>query len=334
MRIDKLAQNRISEDLPKLLESKYGAHKHFEYFMADLERSRLFCCENDNTSTQSFVGYDEDKIVAHISLIKDKRLSQNEAFFGFMEFSDNAESFNLLWDALVSEARSQGITVLKGPVNGSVWHQYRCVTKSDGTDPFTTEPICEPFYFTHLVSNKPSAEIQYYSAYREPFDIVLKLIDHQALEKMSNLGFAMNEIKNMTPELLQTIAKISRSVFSQNWGYTELNEKEFIQLYSLSKMSAHLNSLYALYRGDEMIGFCSTSEEDKKTLILKTICILPKYQSLGLGNALAYKIHHDAKERGYTRMIYALMREGNSIKNFPKEEAVIFRHYSAFEFKI
>lgn len=334
MKIDRLAPNTISEDLPKLIESKYGRYKHFEYFMNDLERSRLFCCENDNTSTQSFAGYDGDKLITHVSLIKDKRLNRSEAFFGFIEFPDDAESFNLLWDSLVNEARSQGISILKGPVNGSVWHQYRCITKSDGADPFTTEPICEPYYFTRLVSKKPLAEIQYYSAYREPFDIVLRLIDRKALEKMSDLGFAMNEIKEITPELLQIIAKVSRSVFSQNWGYTELNEKEFIQLYSLNKMSAHLNSLYALYRGSEMIGFCSTSEEDKKTLILKTICILPKYQGLGLGNALAYKIHQDAKKRGYTRMIYALMREGNSIKNFPKEEAVIFRHYAAFEFQI
>lgn len=334
MKIDRLAPNTISEDLPKLLESKYGRYKHFEYFMNDLERSRLFCCENDNTSTQSFAGYNGDKLITHVSLIKDKRLNRSEAFFGFIEFPDDAESFNLLWDSLVNEARSQGISILKGPVNGSVWHQYRCITKSDGADPFTTEPICEPYYFTRLVSKKPLAEIQYYSAYREPFDIVLRLIDRKALEKMSDLGFAMNEIKEITPELLQIIAKVSRSVFSQNWGYTELNEKEFIQLYSLNKMSAHLNSLYALYRGSEMIGFCSTSEEDKKTLILKTICILPKYQGLGLGNALAYKIHQDAKKRGYTRMIYALMREGNSIKNFPKEEAVIFRHYAAFEFQI
>lgn len=334
MKIDRLAPNTISEDLPKLLESKYGRYKHFEYFMNDLERSRLFCCENDNTSTQSFAGYDGDKLITHVSLIKDKRLNRSEAFFGFIEFPDDVESFNLLWDSLVNEARSQGIFILKGPVNGSVWHQYRCITKSDRTDPFTTEPICEPYYFTRLVSKKPLAEIQYYSAYREPFDIVLRLIDRKALEKMSDLGFAMNEIKEITPELLQIIAKVSRSVFSQNWGYTELNEKEFIQLYSLNKMSAHLNSLYALYRGSEMIGFCSTSEEDKKTLILKTICILPKYQGLGLGNALAYKIHQDAKKRGYTRMIYALMREGNSIKNFPKEEAVIFRHYAAFEFQI
>lgn len=334
MEIKKLERNKISDDLPDLLKSKYGNRKHFEVFMNDLERSRLFCCENKNTSTQSFAGYDSGKLVSHISLIKDERLDPSEAFFGFMEFDVKSESFDLLWTSLVDEARSQGISLLKGPVNGSVWHQYRCVTKSDGSDFFTAEPICEPYYYTHLVSKKPSAEIQYYSAYREPFDIVLRLIDRMALVKMRVAGFVIEEIQQMTPELLRTIADISKKVFSKNWGYTELNEQEFIQLYSLDKMSLHLNSLYALYRGNEMIGFCSTCREDERTLILKTICIMPKYQGLGLGNALAYKIHEDAKGRGYTKMIYALIREGNSIKNFPKESAVIFRNYSAYEFTI
>ena len=61
---------------------------------------------------------------------------------------------------------------------------------------------------------------------------------------------------------------------------------------------------------------------------------MPPYQGLGLGNALAYKIHFDAKNEGFKKIIYALIRDGNNIKNFPKEEAVIFRHYAAFEFQI
>jgi len=334
MRINKLAPNTISKDFSELLKGKYGLQKHFEFFFSNIEDSKVFCYENENISMQSFAGYEGEKIVAHISLIRDRRLKGTEAFFGFMEFPNDIESFHLLWDSLVNEARLYGITVLKGPINGSVWHQYRCTMISDGTDPFIAEPICELFYSSFLLSEKPSVKIEYYSAYREPFDIVLDLIDYKAFEKMSHLGFAINEIRNITPELFGTIANISRLVFYQNWSYTELNEKEFIRLYSLNKISTHLSSLYTLYKGNEMIGFCSTVEEDKRTLILKTICILPKYQGYGLGNALAYKIHQNAKERGYTRIIYALMREGNNIKNFPKEKAVIFRHYVAFEFQI
>jgi len=74
--------------------------------------------------------------------------------------------------------------------------------------------------------------------------------------------------------------------------------------------------------------------ENKQTLILKTICILPEYQGLGLGNALAYKIHLDAQKEGFKKVIYALIREDNKVKNFPKDDTLIFRRYAAFEFKI
>ena len=99
-------------------------------------------------------------------------------------------------------------------------------------------------------------------------------------------------------------------------------------------MTTDLNALYLLYKGEDIIGFCSTYKEDETTLILKTICILPQYQGKGLGNALAYKIHFDAKKDGFKKIIYALIREGNDIKKFPKEEAVVFRRYAAFEFSI
>ena len=144
----------------------------------------------------------------------------------------------------------------------------------------------------------------------------------------------IKETKKVGLEELGTIAGISRAVFHESWGYTELNEKEFMHLYSSKKMSEHLNSLYLLYKGTEIIGFCSTSRQDEHTLICKTICLLPRYQGLGLGNALAYQVHVDAEKAGFQKIIYALIREGNSIQNFPKEDAVIFRRYAGFEFSI
>jgi len=163
---------------------------------------------------------------------------------------------------------------------------------------------------------------------------VLRVIDKAALEKMQDLGFSIMETKTVGLEEMRKITDISKTVFSGSWGYTELNEKEFMQLYSSEKMTAHLNSLYLLYKGNEIIGFCSTSREDDQTLICKTIAVLPQYQGMGLGNALAYQVHIDAEKAGFKKMIYALIREGNNIKNFPKEEAVFFHQYAAFEFNI
>ena len=324
----------VTSDLDGLLRDKYGRNKNFDYFFFVFNKAFNFCVNNDNIRFYPIAGFVENKLMAHIALIVDKRLPQGEAFFGFLETPEDASVFNSMWKELIKEAKVQGILVLKGPVNGSIWHQYRCIKKSDNSDYIKVEPFSASYYYDYLFSKKPEIEIDYFSAYRENYEIVLRLISEDFYKKIETAGFSIRVTKQLTQGELYTVASISKTVFQNSWGYTELNEKEFMTLYSSEKLSEHLNTIYLLYKGEEIIGFCSTAKENVDTLILKTICVLPPYQGLGLGNALAYKIHSDAKGEGCKKIIYALIREGNNIKNFPKEEAVIFRNYVAFEFKI
>ncbi len=324
----------ISSELNRLLREKYGNNVNFDYFLRDFNKSYDFCLNNDNISFYPIAGFEGEELRAHIALIIDKRLSAGEAFFGFLEIPDDSQVFDSMWSSLMEEAHNRGISVLKGPINGSIWHQYRCIKETDGSPLFKTEVFSELYYHDFLKSKKPSSEADYFSASREPYDIVLKLVDPGSFNMLSQHGFRIEAVKQVPPAQLKTIADISRWVFKENWGYTELNDQEFIDLYSSEKLKDYLDSLYLLYKGTELIGYCSTSEENKSTLTLKTICVLPVYRGLGLGNALAYKIHLDAKNNGFKKIIYALIREGNSINNFPKEGTVIFRRYAAFEYKI
>lgn len=322
------------DDLTNLLGNKYGENRNIDYFLSDFRKAFNFCVNNENIYFQPIAGFEDSKLCAHVALIIDKRLPKGEAFFGFLEIPKDISVFNLMWNSLIKEAKEKGISVLKGPVNGSIWHQYRCIKETNGSPFFKSELFCESYYYDFLTSNKPNTEIQYYSASRDQYDIVLRMISEESYQKLEAHGFSIKVAKQVTLQELHIIAGISKIVFQNSWGYTELNEQEFMQLYSSDKLNEHLNTLYLLYKGNEIIGFCGTSKEDNETLILKTICVLPIYQGLGLGNALAYKIHFDAKNDGFKKIIYALIREGNNIKNFPKEEAEFFRRYSTFEFKI
>src|SRR3989344_58956 len=324
----------LVEPLTLLLRSKYGGDKNFDYFLSDFNKALAFCIGNKNIPFHPIGGVEDGKMRAHVALIIDKRLPAGEAFFGFLESPEDASVFSSLWGGLVKEAHNKGVSILKGPVNGSIWHQYRCIKETDGSDFFKSELFCEPYYYHFLASNKPVTEVPYYSAFRDPFDIVLRMISEDTYNTLRDRGFSVKEAKSVGPEHLRAVANISRTVFRSSWGYTELTEREFTDLYSSEKLTAHLNALYLLYKGDEIIGFCGTLKEDDRTLICKTICVLPQYRGLGLGNALAYKVHVDAKEQGFEKVMYALIREGNSIKNFPKDDAVIFRRYAAFEFRL
>src|SRR3989338_1230297 len=334
MQISTYKPGSVPNELTQLLREKYGNCKNFNFFLSDSKKAFEFCMDNDNVSFYPIEGRKDGHMKAHIALIIDKRLPRGEAFFGFMESPDDVSAFSLLWNNLIKEAKEKGISVIKGPVNGSIWHQYRCIKETDGSPSFKAEVLSEPYYYDFLMSQKPSIEVGYFSASREPYDIVLKMINQGSYEKLESHGFSMRVAKQVTPSELKTISDISKAVFKENWGYTELNDKEFTELYSTEKLNEHLDALYLLYRGEIIIGFCSTSKENELTLLLKTICVLPAYRGLGLGNALAYKIHLDAKKEGIKKIIYALIREGNSVNNFPKEEAVIFRRYAAFEFHI
>ena len=334
MEIKPYQPDSSTDSLTQLLRDTYGGSKHFDYFLADVKKAHAFCIGNGNISFHPLAGSEDGKMRAHVALIIDKRLPAGEAFFGFLESPKDASVFNALWSRLVKEALDKGVSVLKGPVNGSIWHQYRCIKESDGSALFTSEPFSEPYYYDFLTSCQPAAEIPYYSAYRDPFDVVLRVIGEDSYDTLAERGFSIRKTGRVASEELLAVATISKTVFCGSWGYTELTEREFADLYSSEKLTAHLNALYVLYKGDEIIGFCGTLKEDERTLICKTICVLPRYQGLGLGNALAHRVHLDAKKSGFERMVYALIRDGNKIQNFPKEGAVVFRRYAAFEFHL
>lgn len=334
MEIKKYQPNStLPKDFLELLNDKYLSLKNFDYFINDLQKAYDFCVDNENVTFIPIAGYDGQKMQAHIALILDKRSPSGEALFGFLELPDNALIFGLMWDSLIKEAKNRGISVLKGPVNGSIWHQYRCIKETDGSEFFKSELFAETYYYDFLSSNKPASEVIYHSGYRERFDAILQ-VGQPAYDKLSTAGFFVKEMESGSIEKLQIIASISRTVFQKSWGYVELNQKEFLKLYSSEKISPDRTKIYHLYKGEQIIGFCGVFKEDASTLICKTIALLPEYQGVGLGNALAFKVHLDAKEHGIKKIIYALIREDNNIKNFPKEDAVVFRKYAAFEFHI
>lgn len=325
----------VSDQLFQLVKNKYGTKKNFDYFYEDFKKSFDFCTKNPNITYIPIALFENKKLIAHSALIIDKRQKEGEAFFGFFESPNDKKVCNELWSQLKYEANKRDISVLKGPINGSIWHQYRCIKETNRSSFFKSEPISETYYYKLLKQFDPSAEVTYYSAYRHNFTKVLGLINKNT-DLLINNGFKIISNPTITTKLLQEIAFISQKVFSVNsWGYTELTMEEFLKLYSPTKLSAHLSKLYVLLKNDQLIGYCGTgSDDNNKTLIIKTICIVSSYQGLGLGNALALEIHKDAIKEGFRKVIYALIREGNQIKNFPKDDAVIFRKYAAFEYTI
>src|SRR3989344_5089763 len=216
---------RDTNEFAELLRRKYGTHKNLDYFLQDALIAYKFCIESENILFIPMAIYEQETLVAHAALICDKRLPSGEAFFGFLETPDNQATFTLLWDALIAQARTHNLTLLKGPVSGSIWHQYRSIKETDGSEFFIAEPMTETYYYDLLISKRPASEVAYFSAYRTHFDIVLKLLGAVSYTRLSVSGFSIKETKQVSPEQMHAIANITKEIFHSSWGYTELTER-------------------------------------------------------------------------------------------------------------
>lgn len=271
--------------------------------------------------------------VGHAALMLDRRLPEGDAFLGFFEAPDREEAFSALLSGLRDAARERGVKRLLGPVSGSIWHTYRVVSESDGTERFTGEPIAPNYYRTRFDEQKPAAAIGYHSGYRERFDAILKA-GKDAYAKLGAAGFRIEQLEAVPVDMIGAIGALSSQVFKGSWGYTDIGAAEFLKLYSPDALARILDALFVLYRRDTLVGYCSVLRGAHNEKILKTIAVLPAYQGVGLGNALAYAVHEDAVRHGVKRLIYALVRDDNRIKDFPKRDAVVFRRYAAYEFLV
>jgi ribosomal protein S18 acetylase RimI-like enzyme len=324
-------QSADCKEYLSFVKDKYSTQNNFSYFSNDLTASLAF---SEKYQKPYFITVKNNgQMCGHIALIIDPHMKEGEAFFGFLDCVNDINIFTTLWQALIEYARSKGITVLKGPINATAWHQYRAMSMTDTSPFFKTELFCEPYYYDFLKAQHPSKEITYHSGYRKSFDFIIKATE-PAYRQSQEQGFVISEIKDISRQQLTEVLTISKTVFKDNWGYTDVSEESFGALYSSQKLDAYLNKIYFLLHDGKIVGYLSSLIEDPTTLILKTIAIFPEYQGKGLGNALVHKAHVDAREHGYKKIIYALVREDNKIKNFPKDEAVEFRKYSTFEYTL
>lgn len=323
--------------LRAFLKELYASNINFDFFLGDYQRAYDFCVTSEHVKFYPLVFLQDEKLVAHVALVVDDRLPPGEAFFGFFEIIDDMKVFNEVWRELTKLARLHHVQVLKGPVNGSIWHQYRCIKEDTSIPFFKTEPMTPLYYYDFLSQVNPTSEITYSSGIRESYADILEILkEHKNSieQKLENGGFKVEVNTEITRDSLLAIASLSAAVFDEkSWGYTKLDDVEFSKLYDLEKINEHTYKLFLLYHHDVLVGYCSTMREEM-SLICKTICIVSEFQGVGLGNALALKIHEEAERDGIEKIMYVLVRDGNRVHNYPTEDVEIFRKYAAFDYKI
>ncbi|MBN1951041.1 MAG: GNAT family N-acetyltransferase [Bacteroidales bacterium] len=316
-----------------LLKELYGSSNGYDYYSGDLRNALQHCLTHPEQEHQYIAIQEEQTLMAHAILIRDDRLPEGEIFFGFFECRSEGTFFESLWSEMMAVAASMGARLMRGPVNGSIWHAYRVVSYSDpGFPVFNSEPVTQQWYYRALKEKSPVEESTYYSGSRKNYGFII-------LHTAASYQMALAEgLEIVIPEKINTgimgqIYSLSRATFLSSWAYTELSLEEFIRLYSDDKIDKHIGKVCLLMKGDRLVGFCTTVK-DHGRMIIKTIAVHSEYREKGYGNALVHKVHADAEKEGVSEIIYALIRSGNKVSNFPQDQATIFREYAGFSFRI
>jgi len=326
-------RTNITTELYSFLSRSYFQHKNFNFFLSEYQNAFRYCLDSRHISCHPIMVKRNDQLLGHVALIRDDRLNAEDAFFGFLEFVDDSTVFTQLWQQLTSLARKHNISTIKGPVNGSIWHQYRCIKEDQGDEYSKTEPITPPHHYSFLSRITPHNEVSFSSGSRQSFTPVIEILNRKKniIKSLQANGFSIQCQKKLDPQQLLAIINLSKLSFAKSWGYTNLDNDELANLYSVQKINANIDYIYLLYKDRGIIGYCSTIEEDQ-ILNCKTICIKPEFQKLGLGNALALAVHNDALNKEIKEIKYLLVRDGNQVHNYPTDDLRIFRRYAAFDF--
>ncbi len=283
----------------------------------------------DNAKIKNFLVIENKEVLGHISAIDDKRLDCG--LIGFFDCVNDKRVSSKLLDLAVWEFKDKKRVF--GPVNLSIWHNYRFVSKSTKDIQFF-DPLNKEYYIKLWKEYGFKESEKFISATREDFDFVTHPTK-KAYEEVIKQGFRIRtfNIKEFDNEL-NILLDLSNKIFQKSRNIVSLSLAEFNYLYSGLRKT--INPRYIEIVEDKQgnaAAFCFTLPNplNKNQIILKTIGVLPEYQRKHIGAALLHSQHTKAKEDGFKEFYYPLIRVGNNIGNLPYDGYEIITEYLTFE---
>jgi len=284
-------------------------------------------------AVQFFLVLETDRIVGRACAMVNPAIGyQNNltGLVGFYDCEDHAEASALVLNAVKQYLSSLGMTYLLGPMNGTTWQKYRLTLPSQNP-PFFLDNYHKPWYHSQFEATG-FQPIAHYSSTKiavanKPYSR-LKAFEADASQAMTIRPFNMTDFEAD----LHAIYTVSIASFQENFLYTPLSFETFLAQYLPVK--SLMNPQFVLIAEDadaQPVGFVfavdNLFEKPQKTLVAKTIAVLPSLRSNGLGTVLLEKIHQTALNAGYTAVFHALMVEANVSSKILADGSELYQTY-------
>lgn len=249
------------------------------------------------------------------------------------------EPIRAVLQAALSRLAEQSCTLAIGPMDGNTWRRYRVLAERGIEPPFFMEPD-NPDWWRESFESSGFAPLSVYSS-----SLVSDLGRkdprmERTLERLTRQGVA---IRNLDParfeEDLKLIYEVSVVSFTGNYLYTELPEAAFLAQYLPYREKIRPELVFLAEHEGAPVGYLfaipdyaeALRGETVRTIIGKTLAIIPGRKFGGLGVVLTNLLHERALQMGFSRVIHALQHEENDrVRNMSEHYGRIMRRYTLY----
>lgn len=273
----------------------------------------------------------EGQPLGRIALYVNEQLGEDGFLLGGYACCEDEEVSQNLLEVAVNAARQLGASRVWGPMNGSTWHSYRFPATAQPR-PFLLEPYL-PTYFMEQWTHYGFEKAQLYESRQALIDPAMVAPKAAILADLQAQGL---EIRAYRPDPdqqdLRQLAQLSFLAFKDNFLYSPQSEQAFVEQMAPLEPLLDPGLLLLAFDGPNLVGFIfglpDRLDPKNETMIIKTLARAPGPAYEGLGRRLFHYLIHLSFEKGYRKMIHALMKSDNvSTRISAEKEGSLYRHY-------
>ena len=252
--------------------------------------------------------------------------------------SQSPEAGRYVLEYAAQRLREAGCPLAVGPMDGNTWRRYRVLTERGAEPPFFMEPD-NPDTWPAAFDLAGFSALATYSSH-----LVTDLTQRdprtaRTLDRLQRNGV---KIRSLDPahfeDDLRSIYQVSVVSFSENYLYTELSESAFLSQYTPYKEKILPELVLIAEHAGQPVGYLfaipdyaeALRGEPVRTVIGKTLAILPGRRYAGLGVVLTDLLHERSHAMGFTRLIHALQHESNKVRNMSEHFGSVMRRYTLY----
>lgn len=255
---------------------------------------------------------------------------ERTGFIGHFASVDSRASAVLL-DAACKYLSENGCGQAVGPIDGDTWHAYRFIVEGSDAPRFVFEPDHPADWPRHFRAAGFGVLTTYSSSVVEDLARTDARIP-VARDRLAAAGVHIRELDlSRWNDELARVHDLSLVAFSSNFLYTPIPLNVFASLMEPLRPLVDPCLVLLAERQGVLLGFVFAMPDPglgPRSLIVKTLAVLPGRAQQGLGAVLVACVHDRARRLGYRRAVHALMHDGNGSRHISRRYGQPFRRYA------